>query len=108
MEIFTKASDYIKKYRLKCNFNDFTKEFTYEREITLKDKIVHLQILEDEADTTKCLLFIGTFYPNKWDSKAQCYGKFGKPRFVENLKNDILDYETKTSGREQNVDGRNF
>lgn len=98
MEKYTTASQYIKKYKLKCNFDDFTREFTYEREIAIQDKIIHLQILEDEADETKCYLFIGTFYPDRYDSKNKCYGKFGKPRFVENLKNDIAEYELSLSG----------
>lgn len=102
MNKYTTASEYIKHYHLKLNYDDFSREFTYEREITLKGKVIYLQVLEDESNETKCCLFIGTFYPNKYDSKAKCYGKFGQPKFIENLKNDIAQYElSKTGGKEK-------
>ena len=89
----TKASEYIKKYKLRKKHNDFLETTMYERELHFKDKNVRIILLQNDLDETLCYIMKQAFYKNKYDKKWGCYGVFGKAHFIENIINDIKDYE---------------
>ena len=92
--ILTKASEYIKKYRLKRTVDEFSGEVVYRRELHFKDKNVHIAIMPHELDEKICYVMKQAFYKNKYDKKWGCYGVFGKARFVEGIENDIKEFES--------------
>lgn len=89
----SKASEYIQRYKLKRTYNEYIQEYMYQRELHFKDKNVRVVLLPHELDESLCYVMKQAFYKNKYDKKWGCYGVFGKAHFIENIINDIKEFE---------------
>ncbi len=87
------ASYYINKYNLKKTKDEFTGDFNYQREFDNESKNTIITLIVDELDETTCRLMKATFFKKRYDSKYHCMGTFGEPKYIENIKNDIKEYE---------------
>lgn len=97
------ASYFVNKYKLKKQVDDeFFGQITYNREIHKKDENISLSLIVDLLDDSVCKFMAMKFYKNKWDKKWKCYGVFGKPRYIENIKNDLKE-NTKNEEIERNL-----
>ena len=90
-----KASYYVEKLGLKRHFNTLTGEITYQKEIENPEKNTRVVLYANVFDKSICLIMRQTFYKNKFDRDCGCYGVFGKPRYIENIENDIEDLQEK-------------
>lgn len=84
------ASYYVNKYKMQKHIDLQSGELTYNRELRGKDKNVILSLIVSVVDDS-CKLMVMKYYKNKWDSKWGCYGVFGKPHYIENIKNDLKE-----------------
>lgn len=90
-----KASDYVEKLGLTKEINEITGEITYQKEIITPEKNTKITLYANAFNKSICLIMKQSFYKNKFDYEWGCFGVFGKPRYIENIENDIEDLQEK-------------
>ena len=88
------ARYYVNKYKMQRHFDFESGELTYQKELQGREKNIILSLVVDSTNDDYCKLMVMKYYKKKWDKKWECYGVFGRPHYIENIKNDLQEKQT--------------